>query len=91
MILLGRVASLFSLFGVFDAKGGEVVLLGVSRDLLGSGTSTCFYHSFRACAPFISFAFGFLVEHFALLSGMATYVRHHLWSYGDMVVWIYIF
>ena len=86
MILLGRVASLFSLFGVFDAKGGEVVLLGVSRDLLGSGTSTCFYH-FLKLVP-LSFAFGFSLEQFALLSGMATYVRHR---YGDMVVWIYIF
>ena len=32
----GRVASLFSLFGVFDAKGGEVVLLGsILGDLHG--------------------------------------------------------
>ena len=50
---MGRVASLFSLFGVFDAKGGEVVLLGVSPwDLHGSGTSICFYHFVKACDPF---------------------------------------
>ena len=89
MILLGRAASLFFLFGVFDAKGGEVVLLGVSRDLLGPGTSTCFYHSFRACAPFICIWISF--EQFALLSGVATFVRHRSCSHDDMVVWISIF
>ena len=31
----GRVASLFSPFRRFDAKGGEVVLLGLLRDLHG--------------------------------------------------------
>jgi hypothetical protein len=34
----GRVASLFSLFWCLDAKGGEVVLLGISQDLHGWGT-----------------------------------------------------
>ena len=50
-----RVGVSFSIallpFWCFDAKGGEVVLLGFPRDLHGSGTSMLVYHFSTACVP----------------------------------------
>jgi hypothetical protein len=54
VIFQGRGSIALFPFWRFDAKGGEVVLLGYPRDLQGSGTSQiCFYASFAACVPFI--------------------------------------
>ena len=47
----GRVASLFSLFLRFDVKGGEVVLLGLLRDLHGWEQAYAFTISL-ACSHF---------------------------------------
>ena len=47
--LHGIVSIAFLPFWCFDAKGGEMVLVGYPRDLHGSGTSICFYHFLRAC------------------------------------------
>jgi hypothetical protein len=58
----GRVASLFSLFWCLDAKGGEVVLLGVLRDLHGWKHKLARLSFFGACVSsyFICLKFGTL-------------------------------
>ena len=47
--LLGVVSIALFPFWRFDAKGGEVVLLGSHRDLHGSDTTMLVYHFFEAC------------------------------------------
>ena len=48
MIPRDVLASLFSLFWHVDAKGGEVVSLGLG-DLHGLGSSMCVYHFYGLC------------------------------------------
>ena len=49
--LHGIVSIAFLPFLCLDAKGGEMVLVGYSWVLHGSGIRICFYHSLRACVP----------------------------------------
>ena len=50
--LIWVVSIAFLPFWCFDAKGGEMVIVGYPWDLQGSGTSICFYHFLRACVHF---------------------------------------
>ena len=55
------VSIAFLPFWCFDAKGGEMVLVGYSWDLHGSGTSICFYLFLRACVH-LSFVLNLCVK-----------------------------
>ena len=56
---LGTLSIALFPFWRFDAKGGEVVLCRVSPGFAWEDTIIYFYHSLRACVPFICWTFGF--------------------------------